>query len=55
MEAIARLDLTIRAMCQRRCQLQSQALAEQFVMYEVLANHTRADSVLMQGIGEDSA
>ena len=60
MQEITKLDLTISAMCQRRMQLQNHVVSEQLCLYECLAAHTSAGSLIMQGAthttdGNDSA
>ena len=49
MDSIARLDATIHAMCLRRAQVQAAAVAELLCLFEILAQHTSAGSLLMQG------
>lgn len=51
MEAIARWDTTIAAMCLRRTQLHSQLMSQLLCMYEILASHTATGSLSMQGSG----
>ena len=46
---MARLDLTIRAMGQRRASLHTHMMVAQLCLYDVLASHTQAGSVVMQG------
>ena len=49
MEGISRLDLTISAMCQRRASLHTQVVVAQLCMYAILAAHSQAGSIVMQG------
>ena len=49
MDSIARLDLTISAMCQRRASLHTQMMVSQLCVYEILAKHTHFGSAVMHG------
>ena len=50
MEAIARFDTTIAAMCLRRSQLHTQLTTQLLCLYEILAAHTQSGS-LFQFLG----
>ena len=53
MEAIARWDANIGAMCMRRAQLHNQMLSQQLYLYESLATATWQSSVFERGVIPD--